>query len=91
MGGMQAKQAFPLDVKGQTMKRATLVVALIALGLAGCGKEQPKPAATPATPITPAPAATPGAADAAKDTAKTSTEAPKVEAAKTEASKDAKK
>jgi hypothetical protein len=69
------------------MKRAMMIVALVAFGLAGCGKEQPKPAAAPAAPITPAPATT----DAAKDTAKTSAEAPKVEAAKTEASKDAKK
>jgi PBP1b-binding outer membrane lipoprotein LpoB len=73
------------------MKRAMLIVALVALGLAGCNKEQPKPTAAPATPITSAPATAPGAADAAKDTAKTSPEAPKVEAAKTEASKDAKK
>jgi hypothetical protein len=90
MGGMQAR-SIPLNVKGQTMKRAMLVFALVALGLAGCSKEQPKPTAAPAAPITSAPATTPGAADAAKDTAKASSEAPKVEAAKAEAGKDAKK
>jgi len=73
------------------MKRAMLVVALVALGLAACSKEQPKPAAAPAAPITSTPTATPGAADAAKDTAKVSAEAPKVETGKAEASKDAKK
>jgi uncharacterized lipoprotein YbaY len=72
------------------MKRTMLIVALGALGLTGCNKEEPKPAA-PAVPITSAPATTPAAPDAAKDAAKTSTEIPKADAAKTEASKDAKK
>jgi hypothetical protein len=88
---MSIEASIPFNLKGQTMKRAMLIVALVALGLAGCGKEQPKPAVAPAAPITSAPATAPGAADAAKDTAKTSAEAPKAEAAKTEASKDAKK
>jgi PBP1b-binding outer membrane lipoprotein LpoB len=83
--------SIPFSLKGQTMKRTTLIVALAALGLAGCNKEQPKPATAPAAPITSAPVTTPGPADAAKDTAKTSAEAPKLEAAKTEAGKDAKK
>jgi uncharacterized lipoprotein YbaY len=72
------------------MKRTVLIVALAALGLTGCSKEEPKPA-SPAVPITSAPATTPAAADAAKDAAKTSSEIPKAEAAKAEASKDAKK
>ncbi len=76
------------------MKRTILITALVA-GFAGCGKEESKPAPTPAVPITPAAAPTPTSAlpsaDAAKDAAKTSTEAPKVEAAKAESDKDKKK
>jgi len=78
-------------VKGQIVKCAMLVVALAALGLAACSKEQPKPAAAPAAPITSTPAATPGAAVAAKDTARVAAEAPRVETGKGDASKDAKK
>ena len=68
-----------------------LIVALATVGLAGCSKEEPKPA--PAAPISSAPATAPASApaDATKDAAKTSTEMPKAEAPKTEAGKDAKK
>lgn len=72
------------------MKRTIVIAALSAIGLTGCGKEAPKPVATPA-PTTSAPAATPAAADAMKDAAKTATDMPKAEAAKAETSKDAKK
>lgn len=82
--------SFNPNPKGQTMKRAMLVVAVLALGLAGCNKEQPKPA-TPAAPITSAPTPAPAAAPAAADAAKAPAEAPKAEAGKAEASKDAKK
>lgn len=74
------------------MKRKMLVAALVAIGLAGCGKEeQPKPALAPAAPIISTPATVPAPADAAKDAAKSSTEVPKAEAPKTEAGEDAKK
>jgi ParB family chromosome partitioning protein len=82
---------FLIIPKGRTMKRAMLIVAVAALGLAGCNKEQPKPAAAPAAPITSAPTPAPAAAPAAADAAKAPAEAPKAEAAKTETSKDAKK
>ena len=76
------------------MKRTILIAALVA-GFAGCGKEESKPASAPAVPNTPPPAmastSAPTPADAAKDAAKTSTEAPKVEAAKAESDKDKKK
>ncbi len=76
------------------MKRTILIAALVA-GFAGCGKEESKPAPTPAVPITPAAAPTPTSAlpsaDAAKDAAKTSTEVPMGDASKVASGKDTKK
>ena len=78
------------------MKHTILVAALAVVGLAGCSKEESKPAPAPAAVTAPAPASPPTPApapttDVAKDSTKTSTEAPKVEAPKADPGRDAKK
>jgi len=83
------------------MKRLAFLATLLAVGLAGCGKEEPRPAAAPATSTAPSPATAaapapsttpaPAPSDVTKEAAKAPSELPKVEAPKADSNKDSKK